>query len=379
LDSLGLLNLTWGNLALIVAGLAVIVLAAWRSWHPVELLPLGLGLVLANLPGTGLSAFLAGQGTAGAQSSGLLGTLFHFGVAPWAILPPLFFLGLGAATDLTPLIAAPRLMVLGTAAVLAVLGAFWIALVTGLYSAPQAAAVGLAGAGGGPLAIFGAARLSPGQAELIALAGAGAYLGAAAATQAQRGLASWLTSRRERTIIMRRLREVSRSERLVFPLGALVLLLLLVPASAPLAGMFLVGNLLRESGIAPRLASAAGTEFLSLVSILLVLAIGAQLSADRFFQMETAVVLGLGVAASVAGATVGVLIAKMMNLFSEDKVNPLVGAAALAALPLAAQAADAEGRRADPNNRLFPYALACNAVALLVAISLAAVFVTVTP
>ncbi|MBI3953203.1 MAG: sodium ion-translocating decarboxylase subunit beta [Chloroflexi bacterium] len=379
LESLGLLNLTWGNLVLILVGLGATAIAVWRSWQPVELLPLGIGLVLANLPGTGLDTLFPGTGPGAAQAAGLLGDASWLGVALWTVLPALLFLGLGAATDLTPLIANPRLLALGAVAILVVLGTFWGALATGLYSVPQAAAVGVAGAAGGPLAVFTAAGLSPDRLELIAFVGAGAYLGAGAVAQAQGHLARRLTSRRERTIIMRRSREVSRPERLLVAGAVLVLIVLLLPAAAPLAGMFLVGNLLRESGIAPRLAAAAGNELLSLATLALALAIGVQLSADRLFQPSSAAVLGLGAGAALAGAAAGVLAAKTMNLFLADKVNPLVGAAALASLPLAAQAADAEGRRADPSNQLLPYALACNAAALLVAISVAAVFISVSP
>lgn len=375
-ESLGLLNLTWGNLILILGGLGGIALAAWRGWRPVELLPLGLGLVLANLPGMGLATILPAANPEAAPATGPLGA-FWPGLTFWNVLPALFFLDLGAATDLGPLLANPRLLALGAVAVLVALGAFWAALATGLFDLNQAAAVGLAGTAAGPLAAFAAVRLSPGRLELVGLIGASAYLGALAAARAQGVLARVLTSRQERTIVMRHAREVSRAEKLLLALAALALVLLLLPAAAPLAGMFLAGNLLRESGVAPRLAAAAGNELLSLVAIVLALAIGVQLSADRLFQLSSVAILGLGVGAALAGTGAGVLMAKGMNLFLEDKVNPLVGAAALAALPTAAQAADAEGRRADPNNQLLPYALAANASGLLVASILAAAFIAV--
>ncbi len=378
LESLGLLNLTWGHLVLLTVGLSVLALAAWRGWQPLELLPLSLGVVLANLPGTGLTAFLPGAGPEQAQASGLLGVFFWFGVSFWSVLPPLLFLGLGAATDLSPLIANPRLLLLGTSGILVVLAAFWGAQVTGLYSIPQAAAVGLAGPANGPLAVFGAARLAQDRPELIGLIGASAYLGGLVAARSQRVLARWLTSRRERTIVMRRPREVSRPERLLFAAAALVLIGLLAPTAVPLVGMFLVGNLLRESGVVPRVATVAANELLSLGTIVLALTIGSQLSAERLFDLGTVAVLGLAAGAALLGAIVGVLVAKAMNLFLQEKVNPLIGGAALAALPLLAQAADAQGRRADPSNQLLPHALAVNAAALLAATSLAGVLMTVS-
>lgn len=379
LDSLGLLNLTWGNVLLILVGLGGIALALRRSWQPRELLLLGLGLVLANLPGTGIASFIPGFGAENAQASGALGVFFHFGISFWSILPPLLFLGLGAATDLTPIIANPRTLALGAVGVLVVLGAFWIALATGLFGTTHAAAVGLAGAADGPLAIYSAAWLAPDRPELVALIGATAYLSALVASKAHSPLTRRLTTLRERTIIMPRLREVSRFERLLFPCTGLVVIALLVPAAAPIAGMFLVGNVLRENGLTPRLAATAGNGLLNVATILLVLALSSQLSADRVFQLSTLAILLIGVGAALLGSIAGVVVAKGINLFLDDKLNPLIGAAALAPLPLLAQAVDAEGRRADPNNQLLPHALACNAAALLAAISLAAVFIAVAP
>ena len=250
--------------------------------EPYELLPIGLGVIVANLPLTGL--LVSPVEGSGFQESGVFGIIFHYGLSFWNILPPIIFLGLGALTDFSPVISNPKTLLLGAAAQVGIFVAFWGALATGVFELPEAASIGIIGGADGPTTIFLSAQLAP---ELLGITAVIAYSYMAAVAFIQPPLMKLLTTKRESAIEMAPPREVSRREKLLFPTIAMIAIILIVPRSAPLIAMFMIGNLFRESGVVPRLTSAASNEILNIATIFLMLTIGTQLSAARVFQLDT--------------------------------------------------------------------------------------------
>ena len=327
LRSTGLNNIDWRDGIMLGVGLAFVYVAVSRNLEPYELLPIGLGIVIANLPLTGLTDFVTGS--SGVQESGVFGIVFHYGLSFWNLLPPIIFLGLGAMTDFGPLIANPKTLLLGAAAQLGIFAAFWGALAVGLvpfldidFSLRQAAAIGIIGGADGPTTIFLSGRLAP---ELLGITAVIAYSYMASVAFIQPPLMRLITTKKEREIEMKPPREVSRSEKLLFPTIAMIAIILIVPRSAPLIAMFMIGNLFRESGVVPRLTSAASNELLNIATIFLMITVGTQLSSERVFTADTLVILALGLVAFSIGTAGGLLAAKLMNLVSKDKVNPLIG------------------------------------------------------
>ena len=286
LNETGFLNLTPGNLFLIALGLLFIYTAIAKKAEPYELLPIGIGIIIANLPLNALIQLAPDPLAPDAlQGSGVLGLTFHFGLSFWNILPPLIFLGLGALTDFTPIIARPKTLLLGGAAQVGIFVAFWGALAISLvpeigieFSTSEAASIGIIGGADGPTTIFLSAILAP---DLLGRTAVVAYTYMAGLAFIQPPLMRLLTTKRERRIVMPPAREVSKLERLVFPLLAMILIILLVPNAAPLIGMFMLGNLLAVSGVVPRLSQAASNEVINVVTIFLMVTVGAQLSADK--------------------------------------------------------------------------------------------------
>ena len=262
LNSSGLANLEWQQAVLIAVGLAFVYLAVTRGREPYVLLPIGLGVVITNLPETGLTQFDVGEG--GQQESGIFGIILHYGLSHWDLLPPLIFLGIGAMTDFGPVIANPKTLLLGAAAQVGIFVAFWGALATGLFNLGEAASIGIIGGADGPTTIFLSSVLAP---EILGITAVVAYTYMASVVFIQPPLMKLLTSERERTIVMKPLREVSRTEKMLFPIIAMILIILVVPQSAPLISMFMMGNLFRQSGVVPRLADAASNELLNLATI----------------------------------------------------------------------------------------------------------------
>jgi len=364
-----LTNLTWGNLVLLLVGLGFIFVAIAKKMEPYELLPIGLGIILANLPLTRMTVF--DPDPAAVQASGLLGIFFHYGLSFWNLLPPLIFLGLGAMTDFGPIIANPKTLLLGAAAQLGIFVAFWGSLATGLFSIPEASAVAIIGGADGPTTIYTSARLAP---ELLGVVGVVAYSYMASVAFIQPPLMRLLTTEKERQIEMKPLREVSKLERLLFPTLGMVIIILLVPQSAPLISMFMIGNLFRESGVVPHLVSAASNEILNVVTIFLMLTVGAQMSAERVFTLKTLAIFGLGLVAFGAGTAGGLLFAKIMNMFSKEKVNPLIGSAGVSAVPMAARISHQLGQEANERNMLLPHAMGPNVAGVIGSAVVAGVF-----
>ncbi len=370
LNSTGFSAIGLGECLMIVVGLAFIYLAVARGMEPYELLPIGLGVIVANLPLTGLlSAPIAG---AGFQESGVFGILFHYGLSFWNVLPPIIFLGIGALTDFGPLISNPKTLLLGAAAQVGIFVAFWGAIATG-FALPEAASIGIIGGADGPTTIFLSASLAP---EMLGITAVIAYSYMAAVAFIQPPLMKLLTTKREREIEMPPPREVSRLEKLLFPTIAMIVIILIVPRAAPLIAMFMIGNLFRESGAVPRLTSAASNELLNIATIFLMLTIGTQLSAERVFQVDTLVILGLGLVAFACGTAGGLLFAKTMNLFLRQKINPLIGSAGVSAVPMAARISHHIGQQSSDRVFLLPHAMAPNVAGVIGSAVVAGVFIS---
>ena len=376
LRSSGFYNLGWQALVMLAIGLVLIYLAIRKEWEPYELLPIGLGIVIVNLPLTGI-AIPPTEGT-GVQDAGILGVIFHYGLYSWNILPPIIFIGIGALTDFSPLIANPKTLLLGAAAQVGIFIAFWGALgVTELnigdFSLGEAASIGIIGGADGPTTIFLSANLAP---EILGITAVIAYTYMAAVPFIQPPLMKLLTTKKERQIVMKPAREVSKAEKLAFPIILMIIILLVVPRAAPLVAMLVAGNLFRESGVVPRLTQAASNELLNIATIFLMLTVGTQLRADLVFSVETLLILGLGLVAFACGTMGGILFAKAMNLFTREKINPLIGSAGVSAVPMAARISHHMGQQENSNNFLLHHALGPNVAGVIGSAVVAGVFLS---
>ena len=320
-----------------------------KEFEPLLLVPIGFGGLLANIPLAGI-----------AGPEGFLGIIYSFGIGT-GLFPLLIFIGVGAMTDFGPLIANPRTALLGAAAQLGIfltlIGALALAKVGFNFSIQDAASIGIIGGADGPTAIFLTTKLSPRLLGAIAVA---AYSYMALVPIIQPPIMKLLTNESERRIVMKQLRHVGRREKILFPLVTLILCALILPDAAPLIGAVCFGNLLRESGVTERLAKAAQNELINIVTILLGLAVGSKLGAEQFLQAETLGILVLGVLAFSVGTAGGVVLAKIMNLFLKEKINPLIGAAGVSAVPMAARVANKVGRESDSRNFLLMHAMGPN-------------------
>ena len=371
LNSSGLTNLDWRVVVMVLVGLGFIFLAISRDMEPYELLPIGLGVIIANLPLAGMAIFVPGE--MGHQESGIFGVVFHYGLSFWNILPPIIFLGIGAMTDFSPVIANPRTLLLGAAAQLGIFVAFWGALATGLFEIEEAAAIGIIGGADGPTTIFLSARLAP---EMLGITAVIAYSYMASVAFIQPPLMKLLTTEKERSIVMTPPREVSRTEKLLLPPMAMILIILVVPRSAPLISMLMIGNLFRESGVVPRLANTASNELVNIATIFLMITVGTQLSAERVFDTETIVILGLGLVAFACGTVGGLLLAKLMNLVLKEEMNPLIGSAGVSAVPMAARISHHIGQESNPRTFLLGHAMGPNVAGVIGSAVVAGVFIS---
>ncbi|MCB1911898.1 MAG: sodium ion-translocating decarboxylase subunit beta [Rhodocyclaceae bacterium] len=329
-------------------------LAVQKNFEPLLLVPIAFGALLANLPT---------EGMVNAPLGDTPGGLFYYisqGVH-LELFPPIIFLGVGALTDFGPVIANPRTFLLGAAAQFGVFATFIGATLLG-FSTDQAAAIGIIGGADGPTSIFLANKLAP---ELLAPIAVAAYSYMALVPLIQPPIMRALTSHKERTIRMRSLRAVSRTEKLIFALVVTVLVILLVPAASALIGMLMLGNFLRECGVTERLSKAAQNEIINIVTILLGTSVGITMTGERFLQLETLKILALGIVAFAISTASGVLMAKMMNVFSKEKINPLIGSAGVSAVPMAARVSQVEGQRADPGNFLLMHAMGPNVAGVI--------------
>ena len=360
-------ELVWGNIVMLFIGLAFIWLAIVKKWEPYELLPIGVGMILANLPGTGLLVQPHEvPGEFGA--AGLLGVFIEYGLLRYSILPQLIFLGLGAMTDFGPLLANPRLFLFGAAAQIGIFIAFFGALALGYFGIAdfglkEAAAIAIIGGADGPTTIFLTSQLAP---ELMGITAVAAYSYMAMVALIQPPIVRALTSKKERETYMKpQLREVSHREKILFPIVCIILVILLVPRSAPLVGMFMLGNLLRESGVVERLAESAQTALINIITIILMVCIGASMSGEMVTRPETLMVLALGLIAFAIGTAGGVLLGKLVRLVSKEPFNPIIGAAGVSAVPMAARVAQHLGQEANPRNFLLMHAMGPNVAGVI--------------
>ena len=376
IETTGFANIGWQEIVMIVLGLTFIYLAIRKEWEPYELLPIGLGVIAANLPLTGL--INSPVGSSGFQEAGIFGVFFHYGLSFWNILPPIIFLGIGALTDFGPVIANPKTLLLGAAAQIGIFVAFWGALLAGLlgmdFGIAEAAAIGIIGGADGPTTIFLSAKLAP---ELLGITAVIAYSYMASVAFIQPPLMKLLTTEKERQIEMAPPRDVSKLEKLVFPNVALIFIVLIVPKSAPLIVMFMIGNLFRESGVVPRLTQAASNEILNIATIFLMITVGTQLTAERVFDFQTIVILGLGLIAFSCGTVGGLLFAKIMNVFLKEKINPLIGSAGVSAVPMAARISHHVGQESNPKTFLLPHAMGPNVAGVIGSAVIAGVFISI--
>jgi len=375
-NSTGLLNIDWRDLIMLGIGIVFVYLAINKQWEPYELLPIGLGILIVNLPLTGIAIGPSESG--GTQGAGIFGVIFHYGLSFWNILPPIIFLGIGALTDFGPLISNPKTLLLGAAAQVGIFVAFWGALGVNFlgedrFTLGEAASIGIIGGADGPTTIFLSANLAPG---ILGITAVIAYTYMAAVPFIQPPIMKLLTTKKERSIVMKPAREVSKTEKLVFPIIVLIIILLIVPRAAPLISMLIVGNLFKESGVVPRLTSAASNELLNIATILLMLTVGTQLRADLVFRLDTVIIMVLGLVAFAAGTTGGILFAKIMNLFLKDKINPLIGSAGVSAVPMAARISHHMGQQENPNNFLLHHALGPNIAGVIGSAVVAGVFLS---
>jgi sodium ion-translocating decarboxylase beta subunit len=360
-------DLSWGNIIMLCIGLAFIWLAIAKKWEPYELLPIGAGIILANLPGTGL---LVQPSEVGGEfgSAGLLGTFIEYGLLRYTILPQLIFLGLGAMTDFGPLIANPKLFLLGAAAQLGIVVAFLGALTLGHFGIAdfgmnEAASIAIIGGADGPTTIYLTSQLAP---ELMGITAVAAYSYMAMVALIQPPIIRALTTKKERETYMKaQVREVSKRTKILFPIVCTILVILLVPRSAPLVGMFMFGNLLRESGVVERLSSAAQNALINLTTIILMLCIGASMPGEVVMRTETLLVLGLGLVAFACGTAGGVLLGKLMKWISKEPFNPIIGAAGVSAVPMAARVAQHLGQKENPRNFLLMHAMGPNVAGVI--------------
>jgi carboxybiotin decarboxylase len=341
-------------LMLVVCGL-LLYLAISKKFEPLLLLPIGFGGLLANIPGVDI-----------AVGEGILAQFYAIGLET-TMFPLLIFLGVGAMTDFGPLLANPKTLLLGAAAQFGIFATVIGALLLsdlGLFefSVRQAAAIGIISGADGPTAIYVAGILAP---ELLGAIAVAAYSYMALVPLIQPPIMRALTTEQERRIVMTQLRAVSQREKILFPLVLLVLVALVIPSAAPLLGMFCLGNLMKESGVVDRLSKTAQNALINIVTIMLGLAVGSKLIADQFLVPATLGIMALGIVAFSIGTASGVLMAKLMNLFSTNKVNPLIGAAGVSAVPMAARVANKLGVEANPHNFLLMHAMGPNVAGVI--------------
>ncbi len=361
----GFANLHWGNPLMILIGCVLIYLAIRKRYEPLLLIPIGFGVILANLPVTGLMES-GGEG----EFQGLLSYLY-LGVK-FAIFPPIIFLGIGALTDFSPLLSNPKTFFLGGAAQLGIFAALFCALAAG-FSLNEAGSIGIIGGADGPTAIYTSAILAPDILGPVAIA---AYSYMSLVPIIQPPIMRLLTTKEERAIVMEESRTVSRQELILFPIIVTVMVILLLPKAAPLIGMLMFGNLLRESGVVERLARTAGNELINIVTLFLALCIGATMAAETVLTWKVLEIFGLGLFAFAFGTAGGVLMGKAMCKLTKGQVNPLIGAAGVSAVPMAARVVQAEGQRENPQNFLLHHAMGPNVAGVIASATVAGLLIS---
>lgn len=346
-------NFTWGNLGMLAVGLVFLFLAIRKDYEPLLLVPIGFGILIGNIP------LAAGMGIGIYEPGSVLSILYQGVTQGW--YPPLIFLGIGALTDFSCMLSNPRLILLGAAAQVGIFGALWGALALG-FDAPHAGAIGIIGGADGPTAIFLSSKLAPDYLGAIAIA---AYSYMALVPVIQPPIVRLLTTPAERRIRMKPNRPVSKRMRILFPIVAFLLCAFIAPGSITLLGMLFFGNLLKESGVTERLAQTARSAFLDAITILLGVTVGASTDASRFLTPASIQIFAIGAGSFALATAGGVLFAKTMNLFSKEKINPIIGCAGVSAVPDSARVAQMIAAEEDPHNFLIMHAMAPNVAGVI--------------
>ena len=351
----GIAHFELGQVIMMLVGAGLLFLAIKKGFEPLLLLPMGFGAILANIPNAGFT-----------DPGGLLYYIYHVGIET-GIFPLLIFMGVGAMTDFGALIANPKTLLLGAAAQFGIFftlfGAIFLNVIPGMeFTLADASSIAIIGGADGPTAIFLASKLSP---DLLGAIAVAAYSYMALVPIIQPPIMKALTTPEERKIQMKQLRDVSKTEKVLFPLAVLLMTILFLPTATPLVGMFCLGNLMRESGVVDRLSNTVQNELINIVTIMLGLGVGSKLAADQFLQMETLGILVLGAVAFSVGTGGGVLMAKLLNRYSKEDINPLIGAAGVSAVPMAARVVNKVGLDANPQNFLLMHAMGPNVAGVL--------------
>lgn len=366
-NSSGFSAITWQQLVMLCVAGILIYLAIVKKYEPLLLLPIAFGVLLANLP---MADLMAPPPADHSAPGGLLYYLYQ-GVKR-GIYPSLIFLGVGAMTDFGPLIARPSSLFLGAAAQFGIYVAFIIAIILG-FNPQEAASIGIIGGADGPTAIFLTAKLAP---ELLPAIAIAAYSYMALIPMIQPPIMRLLTTQKEREVEMLQLREVSKLERIVFPIVVTVVVCMLLPSVAPLIGMLMLGNLFRESGVVERLNNTAQNALINIVTIFLGTTVGATAVASTFLRPETLKIVALGLLAFIFSTVGGILLGKLMCFLSGGKVNPLIGSAGVSAVPMAARVSQVEGQKANPANFLLMHAMGPNVAGVIGSAVAAGFFLT---
>ncbi len=377
-SNMGFANFTLQQIVMILIGCVLLYLAIVKKYEPLLLVPIAFGMILTNLPGAGLmegpfellNLKEVGQGAKGGtdyivshadgyQNGGLLYYLYQG--TKLGIYPPLIFLGVGAMTDFGPLIANPKSLILGAAAQIGIFITFVGALLLG-FATNEASSIGIIGGADGPTAIYVTSKLAPALLGPIAVA---AYSYMALVPVIQPPIMKGLTTKKERMIVMEQLREVSKTERIIFPIVVTIFISLLLPSAAPLVGMLMLGNLFRECLVTDRLNKTAQNELINIVTIFLGVTVGATAKGETFLSLQTLMIIGLGLFAFACGTAGGVLLGKLMCKLSGGKINPLIGSAGVSAVPMAARVSQKVGQEANPKNFLLMHAMGPNVAGVI--------------
>ena len=384
---MGFAFLTWQHLIMLVVGGVLIYLGIAKKWEPLLLVPIGFGIVLVNIPlGYGVMGFQMPDGTVvdylppiwpelieqGGRPIGFLSRIFQYGFG-WGLIPLFMFIGIGAMTDFGPLIARPIYFLLGAAAQFGVYAAFFMALGLG-FNIPEACSVGIIGGADGPTTVYLTTKLAPG---LLGATAISAYIYMAMVPLIQPPIIRAMTTKEERKIYMTpTLREVSKTEQIIFPIMVTVVVGLLLPEALPIIGCFMLGNLLRVSGVTDRLGVTMSGAFIDIATVFLGVCVGAYVAATSFLLPQPLMIFGLGVVAFAFATMGGVLFAKLMNLFLKSKINPMIGAAGVSAVPMAARVVQSLGQQANPRNFLLMHAMGPNAAGVIGTVAAAGVFLS---
>ena len=379
-QSTGFVQGTWQNYVMILVSFVLFYLAIARKFEPLLLLPIAFGMLMVNIPGAADVLFFKGYGSGAAhtleESESATGGLFYYlyqGVDK-VIYPPLIFLGIGAMTDFGPLIANPKSLLIGAGAQLGIFITFFGAILLGFKGA-QAASIAIIGGADGPTAIYlnqqlsqmfdGALASGDKVGELLPAIAIAAYSYMALIPATQPPIMKLLTTKKERAIRMEQLRPVSKKEKIIFPIVVVCLVAIILPQALPLVGCLMLGNLLKESTVTERLAKTASNELINIVTIILGLMVGAKAIGPTFLKPQTLGIIALGLIAFSLGTVGGILVAKIMNVLSGGKINPLIGSAGVSAVPMAARVSQKEGQKYDPDNYLLMHAMGPNVAGVI--------------